>query len=70
MRHETAGPSDLTRPDLLGASPALLHGKVVRGGMGTGMPSWGAIYTDAEAWAIVWYLYAFQFAYDRNGDRP
>jgi len=26
---------------MLGASPALLHGKIVRGGMGTGMPYWG-----------------------------
>jgi mono/diheme cytochrome c family protein/plastocyanin len=66
--HVAAGPADFTAPDLLAASPALLHGKIVRGGMGTGMPSWASVYTDAEAWAIVWYLYGFQFSYDIQGD--
>lgn len=48
---------------LLGASPALLHGKLLRGGMGTGMPMWGALYTDAELWNMVAYLYTLQMDY-------
>lgn len=44
---------------LLGASPALLQGKILRGGMGTGMPSWGAIFTEEQTWALVAYLYTF-----------
>lgn len=59
-------PADFTRPELLGASPVLLHGKIVRGGMGTGMPSWGPVLTDREAWALVYVLYGFQFAYDEE----
>ncbi len=48
---------------MLGASPALLHGKILRGGMGTGMPMWGSIFTDEQIWNLVAYLYAFQFEY-------
>jgi mono/diheme cytochrome c family protein len=47
--------------NMLSASPALLDGKVIRGGMGTGMPSWGAIFTDDERRAVVDYLWRFQF---------
>jgi mono/diheme cytochrome c family protein/plastocyanin len=46
---------------LLGASPALLQGKVIRGGMGTGMPYWGPIYTEEDTWAVTAYLWSFQF---------
>jgi mono/diheme cytochrome c family protein/plastocyanin len=59
-------PADFTHPDLLGASPALLHGKILRGGMGTGMPAWGPVLTDAEVWALVDFLYAFPFDYDEE----
>lgn len=39
-------PADFTDPRrMLGASPALLEGKILRGGMGTGMPMWGSIFT-------------------------
>jgi mono/diheme cytochrome c family protein len=48
---------------MLSASPALLQGKIIRGGMGTGMPSWGLIYTEAQTWAIVDYLWTFIFIY-------
>ncbi len=55
-------PADLADPNrMLGASPALLQGKILRGGMGTGMPSWGPIFTEDETWKIVSYLYTFQF---------
>jgi mono/diheme cytochrome c family protein/plastocyanin len=55
-------PADFTgAAQMLGASPALLHGKIVRGGMGTGMPYWGPILTDEQTWTLVNYLYSFQF---------
>jgi mono/diheme cytochrome c family protein/plastocyanin len=46
---------------MLGASPALLEGKILRGGMGTGMPSWGPILKESDIWNIVSHLYTFQF---------
>ncbi len=53
-------PPDFTDPrQLLGASPALLEGKILRGGMGTGMPYWGPIFTPAQVDALVAYLYEF-----------
>lgn len=58
----TVAPTDFTDPaHLLAAPPAVLHGKLLRGGMGTGMPYWGPIFTDAEVWALADYLWGFQF---------
>lgn len=58
----TIRPVDFTDPSrMLGASPALLEGKIVRGGMGTGMPYWGPIFTEDQIREIVSYLYTFQF---------
>lgn len=57
-------PADFTDPKrMLGANPALLHGKILRGGMGTGMPMWGSIFTEDQIWNLVAYLYSFQFDY-------
>ncbi len=53
--------SDASR--MLAASPALLQGKILRGGMGTGMPSWGQIFTGSQTWDLVAYLYSFHFSY-------
>lgn len=62
--HQTQAPTAFTDPGgMLGVSPALLHGKLIRGGMGTGMPAWGPIFTDAQAWALIDYLWTFQFDY-------
>jgi mono/diheme cytochrome c family protein len=59
------GPADFTDPaSLLGASPALLQGKILRGGMGTGMPYWGPVFTEDQTWALVAYLQLFQFELD------
>jgi cytochrome c oxidase subunit 2 len=56
------GPADFTDPStMLGASSALLQGKVLRGGMGSGMPYWGPILTEAQLWALTDYLWKFQF---------
>lgn len=61
---DTQAPVDFTEATLmLGASPALLQGKILRGGMGTGMPYWGPIFTEAQTWALVDYLWTFQFEY-------
>jgi mono/diheme cytochrome c family protein len=58
-------PADFTDPArMLGASPALLEGKILRGGMGTGMPMWGSIFTEQQIWDLVAYLYSFQFKYE------
>ena len=50
---------------MFGASPALLQGKILRGGMGTGMPMWGSIFTEEQIWDVVAYLYSFQFDYQK-----
>lgn len=56
----TTQPSDFTDPEtMLGASPALLQGKIVRGGMGTGMPYWGPVFTEEQIWALVAYIQSF-----------
>ena len=58
-------PADFTDPKrMLGASPAVLQGKILRGGMGTGMPMWGSIFTEQQIWDLVSYLYSFQFEYE------
>jgi mono/diheme cytochrome c family protein len=58
----TTSPVDFTDPTMmLGASSALLQGKILRGGMGTGMPYWGPILTDAQLWTLTDYLWTFQF---------
>jgi mono/diheme cytochrome c family protein/plastocyanin len=60
------GPVDFTDPRrMLGASPALLQGKILRGGMGTGMPMWGSIFTEEQIWDLVAYIYSFQFEYQK-----
>jgi mono/diheme cytochrome c family protein len=57
-------PVDFTDAErMLGAAPALLQGKILRGGMGTGMPMWGSIFTEEHIWDLVAYLYSFQFEY-------
>ena len=59
-------PVDFTDPKrMLGASPALLQGKILRGGMGTGMPMWGSIFTEEQIWDLIAYIYSFQFEYEK-----
>jgi len=59
---QTQPPANFTDPgQLLSASPAHLQGKIIRGGMGTGMPYWGPIFTEDQTWALVAYLWTFQF---------
>jgi mono/diheme cytochrome c family protein/plastocyanin len=62
MEMSRQAPVDFTDPKrMLGASPALLEGKILRGGMGTGMPMWGSIFTEGQIWDLVSYIYSFQF---------
>ena len=54
--------SDFTNTQkMLAASSALLQGKIIRGGIGTGMPYWGTIFSDEEIEALVDYIWTFQF---------
>ena len=56
------GPMDFTDAGaMLAASDVLLQGKLLRGGMGTGMPEFGSLYTDDELWAMIAYLRTFLF---------
>ncbi|MCJ7550440.1 MAG: cytochrome c, partial [Anaerolineae bacterium] len=58
--HRAIQPPDLTvDAHTFGASPARLEGKMLRGGMGTGMPAYGEIYTPEEIEALVAYFYTF-----------
>lgn len=58
--HAVSRPPDFTDPHmLLGASPAILEGKLIRGGMGTGMPYWGPIFTEDQLDDLVAYIYTF-----------
>jgi mono/diheme cytochrome c family protein len=60
MGHSLVAPPDFTDPkNLLGASPALLEGKLIRGGMGTGMPAWGPVLTSQQIDELITYLYSF-----------
>jgi mono/diheme cytochrome c family protein len=55
-------PPDFSDPgQMYGANPALLQGKIIRGGMGTGMPSWGQIFSEDQTWALTDYLWTFSF---------
>ncbi len=60
--HDAEAATALTDPALLAASNALLQGKIMRGGMGTGMPAWGAVFSDEELQALLDYLWTFQFS--------
>jgi mono/diheme cytochrome c family protein len=56
------GPMSFTDAGMmLAASDVLLQGKILRGGMGTGMPEFGSLYTEEEMWALVAYLRTFLF---------
>jgi len=61
----TRRPVDFTNSrQMLSASPAHLQGKILRGGMGTGMPYWGPIFTEEQTWSLVAYLWTFQLDYE------
>jgi cytochrome c oxidase subunit 2 len=51
--------TDLAR--MATANTVLLEGKILRGGMGTGMPYWGAILTEYEINSVIQYLWLLIF---------
>jgi mono/diheme cytochrome c family protein len=58
------GPADFTdASQMLGASDVLLQGKILRGGMGTGMPEWGSLYSEQDMWDVISFLRSFIFDY-------
>jgi mono/diheme cytochrome c family protein len=58
------GPADFTdASQILGAPDVLLQGKMLRGGMGTGMPEWGSLYTEKEMWEVLSFVRSFVFSY-------
>jgi cytochrome c oxidase subunit 2 len=60
MGNDAVQPPDFNDPrQMYGASPALLQGKIIRGGMGTGMPSWGQILSEDQSWALTNFLWTF-----------
>ena len=55
-------PTDFTNARAMaGGSSEIYYAKTRRGGMGTGMPYWGTIFTEEETWSIVDYLWSFLF---------
>ncbi len=60
--HMTMAPTDFTdAAHMLSLSPARLQGKIIRGGMGTGMPFWGPIFTEDQTWALTDFLWTYSF---------
>jgi mono/diheme cytochrome c family protein/plastocyanin len=60
---DTISPADFTDAErMLATSSAVLQGKMIRGGMGTGMPYFGPIFTEEQSWSLVNYLWTFQFS--------
>lgn len=60
------GPQNFTdASQLMSASDVLLQGKILRGGMGTGMPEFGSLYSDQDLWDVIGYIRAFAFDYGK-----
>jgi len=63
---DIANPADFSLSErMLATNSAILEGKIVRGGMGTGMPNFGPIFSQEEIWSMLDYIWTFQFS-DRN----
>ena len=61
-RYMEERPTDFTDArTMAGGSGEIYYAKIRRGGMGTGMPYWGTIFTEEETWSIVDYLWTFLF---------
>jgi mono/diheme cytochrome c family protein len=55
-------PASFTDPStMLAGASDIYYAKLRRGGMGTGMPSFGPIFTPEETWALVDYLWTLVF---------
>jgi mono/diheme cytochrome c family protein len=59
------GPIAFNEPrSMLGGTGEIYYAKLRRGGMGTGMPGFGPIFTPDETWLLVDYLWTFVFEVD------
>jgi len=59
-KYQPKKPADFTDArKMLAGTTALYIAKIRRGGMGTGMPYWGNIFTEGELSALVDYLWSF-----------
>jgi cytochrome c oxidase subunit 2 len=55
-------PTDFTAAETMaGGTSDIYYAKIRRGGMGTGMPYWGTIFTEEETQSLVDYLWTFLF---------
>jgi mono/diheme cytochrome c family protein len=62
-RHQPKKPADFADARrMLAGTSALYTAKIRRGGMGTGMPYWGSIFTEEELIALVDYVWTFSLA--------
>ena len=60
---EIRTPADFTKSEqMLATSSTVLEGKILRGGMGTGMPNFGPILSKPDLWALIDYIWLFQFS--------
>jgi cytochrome c oxidase subunit 2 len=63
-KHQPKKPADFTDARrMLAGTSALYTAKIRRGGMGTGMPYWGSIFTEEELEAIVDYVWTFSLTH-------
>jgi cytochrome c oxidase subunit 2 len=61
-RHLAEQPTDFSAPrTMAGGTSEIYYAKIRRGGMGTGMPYWGTIFTQEETRSLVDYLWTFLF---------
>ena len=68
MPEAKRGPADFTNlRRLAGLSDAHLQGKLLRGGMGTGMPEFGSLYTTDEQWTVIAFVRGFALEGKRWG---
>jgi cytochrome c oxidase subunit 2 len=63
-RYLEGAPVDFTdAKTMAGGTHQIYEAKTRRGGMGTGMPNWGAIFTVQELRSLIDYLWTFLFSY-------
>jgi plastocyanin/mono/diheme cytochrome c family protein len=66
--HTSDGPAAFTKLDsMLGGTSEIYYAKIRRGGMGTGMPGFGPLFTPDETWLLVDYLWTFVFGTEGAG---
>lgn len=63
-KHQPKKPAAFTDARrMLAGTTALYTAKIRRGGMGTGMPYWGSIFTEEELTALVDYVWTFSLTH-------